>query len=74
MSQPTPAAATTAADVEMDGKTMIAEIRQKLAKYDQLEQEISKLAQEQATLESYVTNLMSSNTFDVSDESDFEQS
>ncbi|KAJ2684564.1 hypothetical protein IWW39_004823 [Coemansia spiralis] len=63
MSQPTPAAATTAADIEMDGKTMMAEIRQKLAKYDQLEQEISKLAQEQATLESYVTNLMSSNVF-----------
>ncbi|KAJ2492761.1 hypothetical protein IWW37_001207 [Coemansia sp. RSA 2050] len=87
MSQPASAAAeTTAADVEMDDKAMMAEIRQKLAKYDQLEQEISKLTQEQATLESYVTNLMSSNvraskpvnyfeqTFDASDESDFAQS
>ncbi|KAJ2045351.1 hypothetical protein H4S04_005689 [Coemansia sp. S16] len=64
---------------------MAAEIQQKLAKYDQLEQEISKLTQEQATLESYVTNLMASNvrahkpvnyfeqTFDASDDSDFEQ-
>ncbi|KAJ2894526.1 hypothetical protein IWW38_002555, partial [Coemansia aciculifera] len=46
-----------------DTQAMLAELQQKLAKYDQLELEISKLTQEQATLESYVTNLMASNVF-----------
>ncbi|KAJ2061802.1 hypothetical protein GGI17_002872 [Coemansia sp. S146] len=85
MSQPAPTITTAPVDAEADVKAMAAEIQQKLAKYDQLEQEISKLTQEQATLESYVTNLMASNvrahkpvnyseqTFDVSDDSDFEQ-
>ncbi|KAJ2756394.1 hypothetical protein GGI19_000875 [Coemansia pectinata] len=66
MSQPAPAttiATTAPVDAEVDAKAMAAEIQQKLAKYDQLEQEISKLTQEQATLESYVTNLMASNVF-----------
>ncbi|KAJ2817151.1 hypothetical protein FBU31_006321, partial [Coemansia sp. 'formosensis'] len=57
MSQPPPTTTATA-DAEVDVKAMMAEVQQKLAKYDQLEQEISKLTQEQATLESYVTNLM----------------
>ncbi|KAJ2020322.1 hypothetical protein GGI14_000909, partial [Coemansia sp. S680] len=66
MSRPAPATTTTTTttapvDAEADVKAMAAEIQQKLAKYDQLEQEISKLTQEQATLESYVTNLMASN-------------
>ncbi|KAJ2024767.1 hypothetical protein H4S04_008669, partial [Coemansia sp. S16] len=55
MSRPAPATTSTTApvDAEADVKAMAAEIQQKLAKYDQLEQEISKLTQEQATLESY---------------------
>ncbi|KAJ2001567.1 hypothetical protein GGI04_003686 [Coemansia thaxteri] len=47
-------------DAELDSTAMAAELQKKLEKYDQLEKEIAKLAQEQATLESYVANLIRS--------------
>ncbi|KAJ2803863.1 hypothetical protein H4R20_002725 [Coemansia guatemalensis] len=53
-------------DEQSTGKspeTMLAEIREKLVKYEELEQESSRLAQEQRTLENYVKNLMDSNVF-----------
>ncbi|KAJ2853160.1 hypothetical protein J3B02_003267, partial [Coemansia erecta] len=40
---------------------LLALLRTKLAKYDQLEQKIAKLGQEQTTLENYVANMMASN-------------
>ncbi|KAI8326366.1 hypothetical protein GQ54DRAFT_307596 [Martensiomyces pterosporus] len=46
-----------------DVETMVAELRQGLQKYDSLEQEISRLSQEQKTLENYVANMMASNVF-----------
>ncbi|KAJ2480865.1 hypothetical protein IWW56_002175 [Coemansia sp. RSA 2131] len=39
---------------------LLAELQEKLARYDTLEHEISKLGQEQTTLENYVKNLMDS--------------
>ncbi|KAJ2639486.1 hypothetical protein GGF40_000844 [Coemansia sp. RSA 1286] len=42
---------------------LLALLRAKLAKHDQLETEIAKLGQEQTTLENYVANMMASNVF-----------
>ncbi|KAJ1993477.1 hypothetical protein GGI26_000751 [Coemansia sp. RSA 1358] len=39
---------------------ILAELRQKVATYRRLEAEISKLQQEETTLENYVANLMAS--------------
>ncbi|KAJ1836969.1 hypothetical protein LPJ70_006028, partial [Coemansia sp. RSA 2708] len=74
-------------DVQTEASTaaLLSELQAKLAAYDGLEQEISKLAQEQTTLENYVKNLMDSNVRAKavnyyeevardSDESDFELS
>ncbi|KAJ2078514.1 hypothetical protein H4R24_004433 [Coemansia sp. RSA 988] len=44
-------------------ETILAEIRERLAEYEELEQESTRLAQEQRTLENYVKNLMDSNVF-----------
>ncbi|KAJ2604702.1 hypothetical protein H4R99_001624 [Coemansia sp. RSA 1722] len=60
---------------------LLALLRAKLAKHDQLETEIAKLGQEQTTLENYVANMMASNQVnytedrgDDTEESEFELS
>ncbi|KAJ2585426.1 hypothetical protein IWW49_004607 [Coemansia sp. RSA 1797] len=69
---------------EQTAGLLLAELQEKLARYDTLEHEISKLGQEQTTLENYVKNLMDSDhsraknvnyyeeTLGDSDESDFQ--
>ncbi|KAI9472657.1 hypothetical protein BX667DRAFT_516691 [Coemansia mojavensis] len=72
MSQNTPMSAQTGSTDEL-----LAKLKEQLAAYDALDQEASRLKQEQQMLENYVKNLMDSNinyyeTFDDSEESDFE--
>ncbi|KAJ1906180.1 hypothetical protein LPJ81_001485 [Coemansia sp. IMI 209127] len=42
---------------------MVAELREKIERYRYLETEISKVDQEQVTLENYVANMMASTVF-----------
>ncbi|KAJ2500117.1 hypothetical protein GGH96_002986 [Coemansia sp. RSA 1972] len=72
---------TGASGKEQTTGLLLAELQEKLARYDTLEHEISKLGQEQTTLENYVKNLMDSDiwnrndplkTLGDSDESDFQ--
>ncbi|KAJ2158058.1 hypothetical protein GGF46_004052 [Coemansia sp. RSA 552] len=42
---------------------LLRELQDKLARYDELDEEIAKLGQEQRTLEDYVKNLMDSAVF-----------
>ncbi|KAJ2780694.1 hypothetical protein H4R18_003335 [Coemansia javaensis] len=54
---------TESQGAERSAAALLAALRERLAAYDELDRECTRLAQEEKTLETYVRNLMDSNVF-----------